>query len=165
MTFIELKRRNLYATVELVDVGDGFSCEFWVSGKYGDDLRLLGCFSFPIYGFNEDEARRRVEYLRELVFDFSEHVMGGSGAIHTRIDAYKRQEIAKKHIDKWWAEADVKNIETLAAFYNLMCEFKLKNPAVVLAELYGIPVRTMHDRLAGARGMRLIKEVGRGKSW
>jgi hypothetical protein len=165
VAIITLNRRNLFATVEIIDSGEGFSCEFWVSGKYGDDLRVLGAYSFPIFGYSEDEARRRAEYLRELVFDFSEHVIGGSGAIHTRIDAYKRQEIAKKHIEKWWAEADLDEIETLAAFYNFMCEFRLKNPAVMLADLYGIPVRTMHDRLSDARSANMIKKVGRGKSW
>ena len=165
MRLIELRRRNLFATVEIVEGGDGFSCEWWVSGKYDLDLRVLGCYSFPVFGVTEEEVRRKVEYLRDTIFDLAEYIMGGSGAIHTRIPAYRRQITAMRHIARWWEEAEVEEPGTLAAFYNLACEFKLKNPAVVLAELYGVPVRTMHDRLAAARETKLIKKVSRGRSY
>jgi len=166
MVSVNFKRRNLYATVELFEAENGgFSSEWWVSGKYGDDLLIIGHLEFPIYGFTEGDASKRLEYLRDPVFDFLEQSFGGNANIHAFPTLEKRNLLAMDHIYHHWTSVNLPEDDKMVLFYNFVTQFRIKNPAVVLSRLFSTPVRTVHDKLAGFRELGLIRGVGRGKSY
>lgn len=166
MALITFERRNLYATVELFEAENGgFSSEWWVSGKYGDDLLIIGHLEFPIYGFTEGDASKRLEYLRDPVFDFLEASFGGNANIHAFPRPEKRILLAMDHIHHHWSSVRLPDEDKMMLFYNFVTQFKVKNPAVILSVLFAMPVRTVHDKLAGFRSLGLLREVGRGRSY
>jgi hypothetical protein len=166
MVSVEFERRNLYATVELFEAENGgFSSEWWVSGKYGDDLLVIGHLEFPVYGFTEGDVSKRLEYLRDPVFDFLEQSFGGNANIHASTSPEKRISLAMNHIHHHWRFVKLSDDDKMILFYNFVTQFRVKNPAVVLSVLFSMPVRTVHDKLASFRSLGLVPGVGQGRSY
>jgi hypothetical protein len=166
MVSVDFERRNLYATVELFEAENGgFSSEWWVSGKYGDDLLIIGHLEFPVYGFTQGDVSKRLEYLRDPVFDFLEQSFGGNANIHAFPSPEKRISLLMDHVNHHWSSVKLPEDEKMVLFYNFVTQFRVKNPAVVLSVLFSTPVRTIHDKLASFRSLGLVPEVGQGRSY
>ena len=158
---------DIYATVELKDIGEGWVSEWWVSRNFGGDLGvvLIGYVRIPVYGDLKDDAKRRLGFIYEDVVHFVADVAGGFGSVGAGGDVATARKHAKAHMQVW---ADVipnaKRTEHTVVLYQLAVDFGVNNPAALIAEVQVLPsVRTVHDRLAHARRIGLLDSYGRGR--
>lgn len=158
---------NLYATVELVENGDGWVSEWWisrnVSGTY--ELQVLGSLRVPVYGDDKNLASRRISFIYEDVLNSVASWSGGVGFVGAGGDVVTARKHCKAHLQYWGEELPNANrTEHTAALYTFAVEFGVNNPAALIAEVEVLPsVRTVHDRIAYARRIGLLDSYGKGR--
>lgn len=158
---------DLYATVELKDVGDGWVSEWWVSRNLRSDLgvQLLGYFRIPVFGELKEDAKRRLGFIYEDVVNFARDIAGGNGSVGAGGDVAVARKHAKAHMQVWSdVFPNVRKTEHTVLLYQLAVDFGVNNPAALIAEVEVLPsVRTVHERLAHARRIGLLDSYGRGR--
>lgn len=158
---------DMYATVELKDIGDGWVSEWWVSRNLSEDLgvELLGYVRVPVFGDLKDDAKRRLGFIYEDIMGFVAGIAGGYGSVGAGNDVSTARKHAKAHMQVWSdVIPNVKRTEHTVVLYQLAVDFGVNNPAALIAEVEVLPsVRTVHDRLAHARRIGLLDSYGRGK--
>jgi hypothetical protein len=156
---------EMYATVYITESGDGYSSEWLISGKYGNQLRVLMHGNLPIYGDNLADAMKRVGFIKDSVFEFARTVSGGSGDVPAT-GSRSWKYLSGMHVGSWGHKVrEVPILERTAMLYEFLSSLKIHNPAEEIAELDGVSTRTVHDRIARARLNGLLKSFGRGKSY
>jgi hypothetical protein len=164
---LEFFEEDLYATVQLLDTGDGWVSEWWVSrnvaGTY--ELQLLGCLRVPVYGKDKEEAYRRIQFIYEDVLNSMSSWSGGVGFVGSGGDVISARKHCKSHLQKWGEEIlNANRTEHTAALYSFAVEFGVNNPAALIAEVEVLPsVRTVHDRIAYARRIGILDSYGKGR--
>lgn len=157
---------DLYATVELKDIGDGWVSEWWVSRNLRNELgvELLGYVRVPVYGNLKEDAKRRLGFIYEDVFNFLGIVAGGFGSVGAGSDVASARKHAKAHLQVWNDVIGGTKTGRTATMYLLAVDFGVNNPAALIAEVEVLPsVRTVHDRLAHARRIGLLDSYGKGR--
>jgi hypothetical protein len=147
-------------TADVRKEGDGYSCEWWVSGNFGGSLQVMAVMNFPIYGLNEDEARQRAGFLLEDVLYIAKTFYGGDGEVGNIIpNSKKRVALAMMHLAGHWRDMSVglSTIERTAEEYKFLKQFGISNVAQIIANLEGVAsVRTIHERIFLAKQKKFI---------
>jgi len=147
-------------TADVRKEGDGFACEWWVSGNFMGSLQVMAVMNFPIYGNNEGEARQRAGFLLEDVLYIAKTFYGGDGEVGNIIpDSKKRVALAMMHLAGHWRDMSVglSVIERTAEEYKFLKQFGISNVAQIIANLEWISsVRTIHERIFLAKQKKLI---------
>lgn len=162
---LKFKYGSYAATVSYTVTGRGASTEWWFSTLAGDRISLIGHGDLSLYGYTDVGVERRIAAIAKDLVDVASSVWGGTflyaGAVRETTEAH-----ARAHMDIWeddlsWTSEFGRTI----AFYELLAQFKLTNPAVIIASQLGVEsVRTVHDRIARARKDGLLESYGQGKS-
>ena len=147
-------------TADVRKEGDGYSCEWWVSGNFGGALQVMGVMNFPIYGLSEDEARQRAGFLLDDVLYIAKTFYGGEGVVGNIIpDSKKRIALAMMHLAGHWEAMSLglSTIERTAEEYKFLKQFGISNVAQIIAHLEGVvSVRTIHERIFLAKQKKFI---------
>lgn len=147
-------------TADVRKEGDGYSCEWWVSGNFHGSLQVMAVMNFPIYGNNEVEARQRAGFLLEDVLYIAKTFYGGDGEVGNIIpDSKKRVALAMMHLAGHWKDMSVglSTIERTAEEYKFLKQFGISNVAQIIANLEGVSsVRTIHERIFLAKQKKFI---------
>lgn len=156
---------DLYATVELKDIGDGWVSEWWVSRNLRTELgvQLLGYFRIPVFGELKDDAKRRLGFIYEDVMNFARDIAGGVGSVGAGNDVAGARKHCKAHLQVWSdVISPVKKTEHTAVLYSFAVDFGVNNPAALIAEVEVVGVRVIHDRIAHARRIGILDSYGKG---
>jgi len=149
-------------TADVRKEGDGYACEWWVSGNFMGSLQVMAVMNFPIYGNNEIEARQRAGFLLEDVLYIAKTFYGGDGVVGNIIpDSKKRTALAMMHLAGHWKDMSIglTVLERTAEEYLFLKQFGISNVAQTIASIEGVSsVRTIHERIFLAKQKRLIKE-------
>jgi hypothetical protein len=147
-------------TADVRKEGDGYSCEWWVSGNFGGSLQVLGVMNFPIYGSDETEARQRAGFLLDDVLYIAKTFYGGEGVVGNIIpDPKKRIGLAMMHLAGHWEAMSLglSIVERTAEEYKFLKQFGISNVAQIIAHLEGVQsVRTIHERIFLAKQKKFI---------
>lgn len=147
-------------TADVRKEGNGYSCEWWVSGNFMGSLQVMAVMNFPIYGLNEDEARQRAGFLLEDVLYIAKTFYGGDGEVGNIIpDSKKRVALAMMHLAGHWRDMSIglSTIERTAEEYKFLKQFGISNVAQIIANLEGVSsVRTIHERIFLAKQKKFI---------
>lgn len=157
----------LYATVEVVEGGDGWVSTWTVSRKPGGDLgevSLIGYVSLPVWGEEKENAVRRLDFVYEDVVNFLDSTAGGTSSLGAGTSIVNARKHAKAHL-QYWSDMDavLSKTEHTAAMYSLALDFGVSDPAALIAEIEVVGVRTIHERIAYARRIGLLNSYGRGR--
>ena len=162
----EFFHKDMYATVELRDTGDGWVSEWWlsrnVSGTY--ELQLLGYLRLPVYGEDKKMACRRIQFIYEDVMNSIASWSGGVADTGAGGDVISARKHCKAHLQTWGDQlSEIKKTEHTATLYSFAVEFGVNNPAALIAEVEVVGVRAIHDRIAYARRIGLLDSYGKGR--
>lgn len=157
---------NLYATVELKDIGEGWVSEWWVSRKLDDGLgvQLLGYFRIPVFGEMKEHAKLRLGFIYEDVVNFAATVAGGLGSVGAGNDVAGARKHCKAHLQTWGDLLSGTRTSRTADLYLFAVDFGVNNPAALIAEVEVVGVRTIHERIAHARRIGILDSYGRGRT-
>lgn len=148
-------RGDYFATVIVLEEGGGFSTQWVVSHRDVVGVQILGVLNLPIYGFTKIDALKRVGFISGDVIKFVTSVAGGLGS---PITAGLDEQHVREHL-KYFAPQfeDLPKTERTAILYELVSQFRVHAPAVILAQFEGLAsARTIHDRLSQARKQGLL---------
>lgn len=161
----EFFKGDLYATVDVVDRGDGWVATWWVSRNLRNNLgvELLGRFVFPVWGETKDDAVRRCSFIYEEVMDFASSISGGYGEVGNGGDVVNARRHCKAHLQVWIDVIGGTKTARTADLYLLATSFGVNNPAALIAEVEVVGVRAIHDRLNHARRIDLLDSYGKGR--
>lgn len=157
---------DLYATVDVVDRGDGWVSEWWVSRNLRNNLgvELLGRFFIPVWGEFKEDAVRRTGFIYESVVNFAAEVGGGEGQIGNGGDVVNARRHCKAHLQVWLDVIGGTKTSRTVDLYLLAVAFGVNNPAALIAEVEVLDsVRTVHDRLNHARRIGILDSYGKGR--
>lgn len=153
-------RDGKVVTADVRKEGDGYICEWWLSGNFGGSLQVMGVMRFPIHGENETEARQRAGFLLDDVFYIGQMFYGGEGVVGSIIpEKEKRVGLAMMHLAGHWKDMSfgLSVIERTAEEYKFLKQFGISNIAQVIANIEGISsIRTIHERIFLAKQKKLI---------
>jgi hypothetical protein len=158
---------DLYATVDVIDKGDGWVSTWLISRNLRNNLgvELLGRFVFPVWGETKVDAVRRTGFIYESVVNFAAEVSGGEGLVGNGGDVVSARRHCKAHLQYWQDIVGGTKTSRTADLYLLAIAFGVNNPAALIAEVEVLDsVRTVHDRLAHARRIGLLDSHGRGRT-
>jgi hypothetical protein len=163
---LEYRREDTFATVRVIPLAGGWASEWWLSRRFPKNVEVavLGMFLIPVFGDDLDSVERRIRLMSDEVIDFSEWAYGGTAGVQV-----SSSELTRLHAQKHMAEhrdalAITSATERTAVLYSLAVQFGVNNPAALIARVEVLPsVRTVHDRLAHARRIRLLDSPGKGK--
>lgn len=157
---------NLYATVDVVDRGDGWITSWLVSRNLRNNLgvELLGRFVFPVWGETKADAVRRTGFIYEAVVNFASDVAGGEGLVGNGGDVADARRHCKAHLQYWLDVIGGTKTSRTADLYLLAIAFGVSNPCALIAEVEVVGVKTIHDRINHARRIGLLDSYGRGRT-
>lgn len=149
-------------SLEIVESGDGYAAEWWVSGKYVTGALVIGYMSMPVFGSTPEEALRVARRSAEAVAQFFDDNSSGLGAPSGHASDFHVQThltLHRPHISTF------PRLGATAVYYDLLSGFRVHNPAVVIQREMGVgSVRTVHDRIFQARKLGMIESYGQGRA-
>lgn len=144
-------RNTIVVSAELKEMGDGWSCEWWISNHLSESITLLGGVTLPVYGTNESEAWQKVGFMTDEVIDFVVRGSDGAGTLAFKPRKEAKSGVGIAHIKTHRAvngTNSLKNKQTYIEYQFLINEIGyLSSPAVALAELDKLPVTTIKKRV------------------
>lgn len=143
----------------------GVVSEWWASKLYNGELYVAAHLVIPVYGTTPQVAQRRVAMIAPEIDQFVSSVSGGLGSGGSASPCALDHAMA--HLNHYYPGLESQELlERTAVLYSLLSEFRIPKPAKVIAAREGVEsVRTIHDRIARARGKGLIRPLGQGKSY
>lgn len=153
------------ATATVVEFPNGFAVDWWVSFFTPDRMvRVVGHVSLPITARTYGTAVEITKTISRSVLSFvSDTWSGDSVPFPGEVSSEEIVDHMAEHYDTL-ATLDVSDFEITAALYALLSDFRVQNPAVVLADFLKVSsVRTIHDRIARARKDGLLPSPGQGR--
>lgn len=156
---------DFYATVDVVDRGDGWVSSWLVSRNLRNNLgvELLGRFVFPVWGETKADAVRRTGFIYEAVVNFASQVAGGEGLVGSGGDVADARRHCKAHLQYWLDVIGGTKTSRTADLYLLAIAFGVSNPCALIAEVEVVGVKTIHDRINHARRIGLLDSYGKGR--
>lgn len=149
---IDLGGDSFFATVEIIKTDGGYSTEWWISGNFDGELRVVGSLCVPVWGETLEDARKKVVHLRGTVLDLILNVFDGGAKVHAVPEKSLKFEIARRHITYY---VDFGGFlvakDRFSAAYSLAVQFRVKEIAVLLSDILNVNVRTVHDWIYQAR--------------
>lgn|GEM_PF-4573985 len=151
-------------SVSLTETPSGFVSEWWISVYRTESPRVVACLSLPVTGRNEVAAWNAVDNMADRVSEAALQLWGGEGVVsggsaseHARAQLEAYSERLLRNVD---------TVETVVAAYELLTEFRVYNPAILISEVLhlGSGVRYVQDKIADARTKGLIASFGRGRA-
>jgi hypothetical protein len=143
---INLEAGNYFATVTIWETEGGYSTEWWISSKFDWQLQLVGSITFPVWGDTVADVSKRVEFLRNVVFEFLFNNIHMNGKLPVQPQKDMKYEIAKRHIEFHMLSFPFSGkSERISAAFSLAEQFGVKETAVLISEVLDMNVRTVHD--------------------
>jgi len=143
---VSVDGKEFFATVCIWKNGENYTTEWWVSRRFDWELQLVASIAISVWGNDLVEVRRKIGFLRDTVFKFVSEVSYANGTLVICPPNNLKYEIAKKHIEYHLSNptySDTK--EKFEVAFTLAEQFRVKETAVLLAEVLSLNVRTMHD--------------------
>jgi hypothetical protein len=149
---ISLGGDSFFSTVEIIKTDGGYSTEWWISGNFDGELRIVGSLCVPVWGETLEDVRKKVVHLRGTVLDLILNVFDGGAKVHAVPEKSLKFEIALRHITHYTDSGSFVGVkERFAAAYSLAEQFRVKQIAVLISEVLNVNVRTVHDWIYQAR--------------
>lgn len=162
---LEFNDGATHSTVRVQKLDSGYSTEWWVSRRYGEEIQVKGCAQIPVYAESAGDVERRCRLIANEVMDFVAWAGTGVAGVPGQSDEYRRAH-AKYHLAEHMDHLDALGFnltERTAMLYMFALQFNINNPAALIASVEGLSsVRTIHDRLAHARRLGLLDSPGKG---
>lgn len=143
--------KEIVVSQELVKSGNGYSVEWWFSTQIYQSITLLGTMALPIYGETEQDAKSRASFLIADAINFIVRGTGGTGILHTKPRTEAVADIGRAHLiaHRELGISGTLSEVALIEYRFLTEELGYKSaPAIILAELSGVPVSTIKKRIA-----------------
>ena len=152
------KAADTVMVVDIVKSGKGYVTEWWVSSNFDNNLQVVGHYNIPIYGYDVAEVERRASNLAgQDIPMFAVRTFGGESTISDAPSPSRKLEIARLHLVAHmedmggWAL-----MERTAEMFKLIEQFRVKESAELIAEIEGVKVRAVHERIQRARREGLL---------
>lgn len=139
-------------SVDLVKSGAGYASEWWISSNYGGYLQLVGNYNIPIYGYDIPEATRKAELMLHDIMMFAIKTYGGEGDLSVAPKPSQKERLAGLHLLGHKPSTNIMTVlERTTEQFKLCEQFKVRDVAQVIAEVEGVNVRAIHERIQRCR--------------
>jgi uncharacterized membrane protein YsdA (DUF1294 family) len=138
-----------FASINLVKKGDGWCSQWWVSQSQTYSVQGIAYLEIPVFGFEINEAQRRVNFIAEQVLGSIDLLYGGQGTIATAAPKEHLQEHLAFHSRNF---RGFNKTERTVILYDFLKQFGDRQPAVSLRDFEGLDsARTIHDRISESK--------------